>query len=105
MVKDKQVRMLMKLVNEEELLKTAAAKAGMSEKTARKYHQLGKLPSHHQFVDGLHCRVTCGQPGSSFCSAQAIRNNPQHRNKKNCQRQNVSPAFGHHAIFLLMVGC
>ena len=32
MVKDNQVRILMKLVNQEELLKTAAAKAGMSEK-------------------------------------------------------------------------
>jgi len=35
----------MKLVNQEKLLKTAAAKAGMSEKTARKYRKSGKLPS------------------------------------------------------------
>jgi len=45
MVTDNQVRMLMKLINQEKLLKTAAAKAGMSEKTARKYRELGKLPS------------------------------------------------------------
>ena len=45
MVTDNQVRMLMKLVNQEKLLKTAAAKAGMNEKTARKYRKSGKLPS------------------------------------------------------------
>jgi len=45
MVTDNQVRILMKLINQEKLLKTAAAKAGMSEKTARKYRKSGKLPS------------------------------------------------------------
>jgi len=45
MVTDKQVRLLMKLINKEQRLQTAAAKAGMSEKTARKYRQSGKLPS------------------------------------------------------------
>ena len=45
MVTDSQVRILMKLVNQDKLLKTAAAKAGMSEKTARKYRKSGKLPS------------------------------------------------------------
>jgi len=45
MVTDNQVRILMKLTNKEKTLKTAAAKAGMSEKTARKFHELGKLPS------------------------------------------------------------
>ena len=45
MVTDNQVRILMKLIHQEQLLKTAAAKAGMSEKTARKYRQLGQLPS------------------------------------------------------------
>ncbi len=45
MVTDNQVRMLMKLINQERLLKTAAAKAGMSEKAARKYRKSGKLPS------------------------------------------------------------
>jgi len=36
MVTDKQVRILMKLINQEKTLLTAAAKAGMCEKTARK---------------------------------------------------------------------
>jgi hypothetical protein len=40
----------MRLVNKEELLKTAAAKAGMSEKTARKYRKSGKLPSQCKVV-------------------------------------------------------
>ncbi len=37
MVTDRQVRMLMKLINEEERLAAAAAKAVMDEKTARKW--------------------------------------------------------------------
>ena len=45
MVTDNQVRILMKLTNQEKTLETAAAKAGMSEKTARKYRKSGKLPS------------------------------------------------------------
>ena len=45
MVTDQQVRNLMKLVKTEQSLSLAAAKAGMSEKTARKYRQSGKLPS------------------------------------------------------------
>ena len=45
MVTDKQVRILMKLINQEKTLLTAAAKAGMCEKTARKYRKSGKLPS------------------------------------------------------------
>ena len=48
MVTDEQVRILMKLINQEKTLKIAAAKAGMSEKTARKYRQSGKLPSQVQ---------------------------------------------------------
>ena len=50
MVTDNQVRILMKLVNQEELLKTAAAKAGMNEKTARKYRKSGKLPSQSKLI-------------------------------------------------------
>ena len=50
MVTDNQVRILMKLVNQEKLLKTAAAKAGMSEKTARKYRKSNKLPSQRKVV-------------------------------------------------------
>jgi len=45
MVTDRQVRLLMKLLQEEKALSVAAAKAGMDEKTARKYRKLGKTPS------------------------------------------------------------
>jgi transposase len=45
MVTDKQVRELMKYINSEVTFKTAAIKAGMDEKTARKYRKLGALPS------------------------------------------------------------
>jgi len=45
MVTDQQVRRLFKLMKNETTLATAAAKAGMDEKTARKYRRLGKLPS------------------------------------------------------------
>jgi len=45
MVTDKQVRRMMKLINEERTLAVAAARAGMDEKTARKWRDLGKLPS------------------------------------------------------------
>jgi len=45
MVTDEQVRRLMRLIQKESTLATAAAKAGMDEKTARKYRRLGKLPS------------------------------------------------------------
>ena len=45
MVTDSQVRLLMKLIKEESSFTVAAAKAGMDEKTARKYRDLGELPS------------------------------------------------------------
>jgi len=45
MVTDAQVRRLMKLVQTEETLAVAAAKAGMDEKTARKWRDRGSLPS------------------------------------------------------------
>jgi hypothetical protein len=45
MVTDRQVRILMKLINKEETLAAAAAKAGMDEKTARKWRDCGMLPS------------------------------------------------------------
>jgi transposase len=44
MVTDQQVRLLFKLMHVSHTLATAAAKAGMDEKTARKYRRLGKLP-------------------------------------------------------------
>ncbi len=45
MVTDRQVRMLKKLINEEETLAAAAAKAGMDDKTARKWRDCGIPPS------------------------------------------------------------
>lgn len=45
MTTDNQVRKLMKHLQQEETLGVAAAKSGMDEKTARKYRELGKLPS------------------------------------------------------------
>ena len=45
MVEDQQVRKLMKLLQKEKTLSLAAAKAGMDEKTARKYRRMRKLPS------------------------------------------------------------
>lgn len=45
MVHDRQVRRLFMLKQKEETLGAAAAKAGMDEKTARKYLRLGRLPS------------------------------------------------------------
>ena len=45
MVTDQQVRRLFKLMHTETTQAVAAAKAGMAEKTARKYLQAGRLPS------------------------------------------------------------
>ena len=45
MVTDTQVRRLMRLIQTEETLAIAASKAGMDEKTARKYRDTGQLPS------------------------------------------------------------
>jgi predicted site-specific integrase-resolvase len=57
MVSDQQVRKLMKLIQSEETLALAAAKAGMDEKTARKYRRLGKLPSQCQQAHTWKTRV------------------------------------------------
>src|SRR5258705_12581401 len=45
MITDNQYRRLMKLSQTENGLGVAAAKAGMDEKTARKWRRLGELPS------------------------------------------------------------
>jgi hypothetical protein len=45
MVTDQQVKKLMNLIKTEKTSAVAAMKAGMDEKTARKYRDLGKLPS------------------------------------------------------------
>lgn len=57
MVTDNQVRRLMKLINEEKILAVAAAKAGMDEKTARKWRDLGKLPSEIKPEHGWRTRI------------------------------------------------
>lgn len=44
MTQDQQVRRLMSLLKKDMPLSTAAAKAGMSEPTARKYRKLGRMP-------------------------------------------------------------
>ena len=49
MVTDNQVRRLRKLMQKEKTLSLASAKAGMNEKTARKYIRLNKLPSEQSF--------------------------------------------------------
>ena len=45
MVTDKQERLLMKGIQREKSLEVAAAKAGMSEKTARRYRDLARYES------------------------------------------------------------
>ena len=48
MVTDQQVRRLMKQLSADQPLSIAAAKAGMDEKTARKYRDAGQLPSQRE---------------------------------------------------------
>jgi Mu transposase, C-terminal domain len=45
MVKDQQLRRLRMLIRKEKTLAVAASKAGVDEKTARRYRRLGRLPS------------------------------------------------------------
>lgn len=59
MVTDQQVRRLLKLVHTEKNFGIAAMKSGMDEKTARKYCNLGKLPSE---VKALHTWRTREDP-------------------------------------------
>ena len=59
MVTDQQVRRLFTLMQSEKTLAVAAAKAGMDEKTARKYRRLGKLPSQ---VKQDHTWRSCSAP-------------------------------------------
>ena len=48
MVTDQRVRKLMKMIHSEQTLTIAVAKAGMDEKTTRKYRRSGQLPSQCQ---------------------------------------------------------
>jgi transposase len=75
MVTDNQVRMLMKLVNQEKLLKTAAAKAGMSEKTARKYRKSGELPSQCKVVHDWRTRPDPLDPDDWRWAQEILENN------------------------------
>jgi hypothetical protein len=59
MVTDKQVSRLMKLIKQGKTLAIAAAKAGMTEKTARKYRDLGQSPSQ---IAPTHTWRTCKDP-------------------------------------------
>jgi len=59
MVTDRQVKRLMKLLSRGKALAAAAAKADMDEKTARKYRQLGRLPTE---VKSEHKWRTRGDP-------------------------------------------
>jgi transposase len=65
----------MKLVNKEELLKTAAAKAGMSEKTARKYRKSGKLPSQCKVVHDWRTRPDPFDQGDWRWVEEILENN------------------------------
>ena len=75
MVTDSQVRMLMKLVNQEKLLKTAAAKVGMSEKTARKYRKSGKLPSQCKVIHDWRTRPDPLDPDDWRWAEEILENN------------------------------
>lgn len=50
MVTDNQVKILKKLINQEQKISTAAAKAGMSEKTARKWRDSKELPNQCKII-------------------------------------------------------
>ena len=58
MVTDKQVRRPMEMLGEGKSLAISAAKADMDEKTARKYRDLGQLPSE---IKGDHTWRTPGR--------------------------------------------
>ncbi|MHC4146784.1 MAG: Mu transposase domain-containing protein [Planctomycetota bacterium] len=65
----------MKLVNQEKLLKTAAAKAGMSEKTARKYRKSGKLPSQCKVIHDWRTRPDPLDPDDWRWAEEVLGNN------------------------------
>jgi transposase len=65
----------MKLLNQEKLLKTAAAKAGMSEKTARKYRKSGKLPSQCKVVHDWRTRPDPLDPDDWRWAEEVLENN------------------------------
>lgn len=62
MVTDKQARRLMSMIQSEKTKAVAAAKAGMDEKTARKYRRAGKMPSE------MKAEHTWRTRGDAFCT-------------------------------------
>ena len=58
MVTDRQVRILMEMLGKGKSLIKAAAKADMDEKTARKYRELGKLPSEIKVEHSWRIKLT-----------------------------------------------
>ena len=78
MVTNRQVRKLMTLLNQEATLSTAAAKAGMDERTARKYRRLGKLPSEvRRLQTGRHGRIRSRRCGTRY--------GPSWRQRRGCR--------------------
>ena len=75
MVKDGQVRMLMRRMNREKTLGAAAAKAGMTNKTARKYRRLGKLPSQCGVIHDWKTREDAFASDWA-CAEELLKNNP-----------------------------
>jgi transposase len=65
----------MKLVNQEKLLKTAAAKAGMADKTARKYIKSGKLPSQCKVIHNWRTRPDPLDPDDWRWAKEVLQNN------------------------------
>ena len=66
MTTDQQVKLLMTLIKKGLPLVTAAAKAGMSEGTARKYRRSGKVPSELRVAHPVRTRRQQRQGGCVF---------------------------------------
>jgi len=75
MVTDNQARILMKLINQERTLEAAAAKAGMSGKTARKYRKMGKLPSQCKAIHDWRTRPDPFEEGDWRWVEEVLENN------------------------------
>ena len=80
MVTDQQVRRYLKLAKTEKILATAAAKAGMDPKTARKYSRLARLPSEVKKPHTWRTRRDAFTDVWHWCSEQ-LRINPRIRGK------------------------
>jgi hypothetical protein len=103
MVTDSQVRMLMKLVNQEKLLKTAAAKAGMGEKPPASTANRESYPASAR-------RSTTGAPawirsiktigvGSRRCSIVTTVSRPRRSSRFSNENTPASTRMGNYARF------